>query len=127
MNVIPILIAIGAIFVPDPGKMAMLVGSLVISIVLNFLVAYICNPCQGFMATSVGAGRVVIGYLAPIILLCVATGGSSQKTGESSEAFQIRSLKESVERAATLAGLMWFMNALVNGDEVAHNRIASSW
>lgn len=127
MNLVPILILIGALFVPDHVKMMMVIGGFVVSLILNFLVAYICNPCQAFMAASVGAGRVVLGYLAPIILICVATGGSVRQVGESSEAFEIRSLKESVQKAATLAGMVWFMTALVNGTEVEQKRIAESW
>lgn len=123
VNIVPLLIAISAIFVPEQYKIITLISSIAISVGFNFLTAHICNPCSIFMATSVGAGRVIIGYVVPVMLLCLVLGGSGKAQGEDATAFQVRSLREGITRLLSFAGLIWFIRELVNGGEVERDRM----
>ena len=88
--------------------------SMLFAIVYNYVRAFTLNRRRIIMGFCVGTGRLIIGYLLPLLMtLFYFTGGISKNKGESQESFQGRRLKVQIIGLGLIGALFMLLKSLI--------------
>lgn len=90
----------------------LLIISPIIAVIYNYFMGFKFNG--SFLGLCIGTGRIVLGYLIPLLMvLFTVLGSPDRRTGESQNAYHLRRGIEKMERLALIGGLMFFLSKLV--------------
>jgi hypothetical protein len=82
----------------------------------HYVRAFQENYESKFLAACIGTGRIVLGYLIPLLMFFIYldANGKPRREGETESEYELRRSLQKLEAAIFIAGLAYFLSKLVN-------------
>lgn len=107
-----------AFFISRAQDSVMNIANIIVPIIFigyNIFMSMMYNRDSKFTMLCVFLGRVLVGYIMPLIVLGLyISGGSSKRDGETDGAYAVRKGVEYAATLATVAGMFYFLNKLMH-------------
>jgi hypothetical protein len=100
--------------VPPESAGVIKILSITFAVIYNFARAIQLNAGHPIVGLSVGIGRMTLGYVLPFLAVALSvTGGNAKRRDESDEAYELRSLNNTIMVMGMIGGALALIKSLV--------------